>query len=217
LARHFQEINNVKNLLKKYLHYDIQVIVNLTLWSFSFLAGPLQRSQSRAIGFDFHYGFGMLVQKLLIGLSCSLLINCCASFESQPGPNYVALYGSVARVMSQQVKPMTPPIVFVQDSRILGEMFPDLSKPGENLLGVYWCGMVYLSQENLSDPVIAHEFSHYLGANERTAEIVSEVCTRQGAIISAGSKKSGEFVDLVEVTAGTRGTRAAGIRSLSPK
>jgi hypothetical protein len=91
--------------------------------------------------------------------------------------------------MNQKVQLMTPPIVFVQDSRVLGQMFPELSKPGENLFGVYWCGMVYLSQENLSNQVVAHEFSHYLGANEQNAEIASESCSRPGGIPAPGSKK----------------------------
>ncbi|MFA4902741.1 MAG: hypothetical protein WC600_08350 [Desulfobaccales bacterium] len=158
----------------------------------------------------------MLLKKLLIVLSSSLMINCCASFDSRPGPDYVALYGSVAKLMNQKVEYKTPPIVFVQDSRVLGQMFPELSKPGENLLGVYWCGMVYLSQEDLSNQVVAHEFSHYLGANEQNAEIVSEVCTRQGGIISPGSKKSGAGAGLVGVAVGMRGTRAAGVRSPTP-
>ncbi|MHB9074095.1 MAG: hypothetical protein ACYC6G_11270 [Desulfobaccales bacterium] len=159
----------------------------------------------------------MLLKKFLIVLSSSLMINCCASFDSRSRPDYVGLYGSVAKVMNQKVKPMTPPIVFVQDSGVLGQMFPELSKPGENLLGVYWCGMVYLSQEDVSSLVVSHEFSHYLGANERTAEIVTEVCTRQEGTISSSGKKPGEMADLVGIAVGDRGTRAAGVRSTATK
>lgn len=154
-----------------------------------------------------------MLTKLLIVLSSSLMINCCASFDSRPGPDYVALYSSVAKVMNRKVEHKTPPIVFVQDSGVLRQMFPELSKPGENLLGVYWCGMVYLSQEDLSNQVVAHEFSHYLGATEQKAEIVSAVCAREGGIISPGSKKSGEGADLVDVAVGMRGTPAAGVRA----
>jgi hypothetical protein len=172
----------------------------------------------KAIRFDSHSKwFKMLLKKLLIVLSSSLMINCCASFDSRPGPDYVALYSNVAKVMNQKVKTMTPPIVFVQDPKVLGQMFPELSKPGENLLGVYWCGMVYLSQEDLSNQVVAHEFSHYLEANEQNAEIVSAVCTHQGRIISPGSKKPEEGAGLIGVAAGKRGTRAAGIRSPANK
>jgi hypothetical protein len=71
------------------------------------------------------------------------------------------MYGSVAKAMNQKVEHKTPPIVFVQDSGVLGRMFLDLSKPGKNLLGVYRGGMIYLSQEDLSNPVVAHEFSHF--------------------------------------------------------
>ena len=159
----------------------------------------------------------MLLKKLLIVASISLIVNCCASFSTQSRHNYVGLYSSVAKVMGQKVKPMSPPIVFVQDSAVLGQMFPDLSKPGENLLGVYWCGMVYLSQEDLSDLVLAHEFSHYLGANERAAEIVSEVCVRQRGIISEGGKESGGIANLVNVGQGTRGALAAGVRAPASK
>jgi len=161
--------------------------------------------------------FRILFQKLLVVLSSSLMINCCASSNSRPGPDYVALYSSVAKVMNQKVEHKTPPIVFVQDSRVLGQMFPELSKPGEDLLGVYWCGMIYLSQEDLSNQVVAHEFSHYLGANEQNAEIVSIACTRQGGTIYPGSKKSGEAAGLVGAAVGNRGTRAAGVRSPTNK
>ncbi len=158
----------------------------------------------------------MLLNKLLIVLSSSLMISCCASFDSRPTPDYVALYGNVAKAMNQKVEPKTPPIVFVQNSKVLSQMFPALSKPGENLLGVYWCGMVYLSQEDLSGHVVAHEFSHYLGADERIAEIVADVCDHQGEIISPGGKQPGAVSNVVEVTEGTRGDRAAGFRSKTP-
>ena len=159
----------------------------------------------------------LLLKKLLIVAASSLIISGCAEFASQSGPDYVGLYGQVAQVMNQKVKPMTPPIVFVRDPSVLGQMFPELSKPGENLLGVYWCGMVYLSQEDVSNLVVAHEFSHYLGANERTAEIVSAVCTRQEGTISPSGKKPGQLADIVEFTVGYRGTRASGIRSSTVK
>jgi hypothetical protein len=159
----------------------------------------------------------MLLKKLCIAVSCTLLINSCAEFTSQSKTDYVGLYGQVAQVMNQKVKPMTPPIVFVRDPSVLGQMFPELSKPGENLLGVYWCGMVYLSQDDVSDLVVAHEFSHYLGANERTAEIVSAACTSQGGTVSPNGKNPGQHADIVEVIVGTRGSRAAGIRSSTVK
>jgi hypothetical protein len=145
------------------------------------------------------------------------MINCCASVDRRPGPDYVALYSNVAKAMNQKVKTMTPPIVFVQDSRVLGQMFPELSKPGENLFGVYWCGMIYLSQEDLSNQVVTHEFAHYLGANEQNAEIVASACTHQKGVISPESKKSGEVADLIGVPAGKRGARAAGVRSPTNK
>jgi hypothetical protein len=159
----------------------------------------------------------MVLKRLLTVAAATFLINSCAEFTSQSKTDYVGLYGQVAQVMNQKVKPMTPPIVFVRDPSVLGQMFPELSKPGENLLGVYWCGMVYLSQEDVSNLVVAHEFSHYLGANERTAEIVSAVCTSQEGAISPNGKKPGQQADIVEVIVGTRGTRAAGIRSSTLK
>lgn len=154
-----------------------------------------------------------MIKKILLVASSILMISCCASFINQSGPDYAGLYGRVARAMNQQVRPMTPPIVFVQDSTVLGQMFPQLTKPGEHLLGVYWGGMVYLSQEDLSELVVAHEFSHYLGANERTAEIVSEACTRPWGTFAAGNKKLCALADLITVTVGSQGTLAAGVRS----
>lgn len=69
----------------------------------------------------------------------------------------------------------SPPIVFVRNSYVLGAMFPALEKSGEKLLGVYHVGMVYLSMPDITDKIITHEYSHYLGANEVKAVMVGEM------------------------------------------
>jgi hypothetical protein len=105
-----------------------------------------------------------------------LLLAGCTEFCPPPAPDYVGLCDRVSLAMGERGERLiTPPIVFVRNSYVLGAMFPALEKPGERLLGVYHVGIVYLSQPDTTDTVIKHEYAHYFGADEKRAKQVQKL------------------------------------------
>jgi hypothetical protein len=110
-----------------------------------------------------------------ITLTLALFLGGCAEYMPLP-LDYVGICRRTAKVMGNPEPYKTPPIVFVRDSYALAEMFPKLRKEGEMLLGVYWCGMIYLSQPDLDSEIVSHEISHRLGADEKQARAFSRIC-----------------------------------------
>ena len=106
-------------------------------------------------------------------LAISLLLFGCS--ESYQTPDYVGICNRVGHQMGAKDEQLcSPPTVFVLNAQVLGAMFPDLQAQHQEIWGVYSRGIVYLSQQDISNKVVAHEYAHYFGADEAKAKTIEQ-------------------------------------------